>query len=531
MAKLLFFNGKIASLDASNTLYEVMGINGHQIDFLGDMSQVDAITEHYDEMIDLKGQFVMPGFNDSHLHLLNYGYSQRKMDLTHYDSIEAMILASQLRISESHPRKDQWFLGRGWNQDRLEEKRVVTRADLDRISMEIPIVFTRVCGHMSACNTAALNQIAHLQENQHDPNIDIEQGLFYEEALNVLFSAIPSPDSESVKEMILSTIDEMLQYGITSVQSDDLRALPDQDEQKVLNAYMELAESDQLKIKVYEQCLFFDGKSFEQLIKKDVKGCKNFRMGPLKLLLDGSLGARTALLSQPYSDAPETHGVLSFSQAEIADIFEFAMANNVQVAAHAIGDGAMDVFLTEVEKSQYPDKVKNLRNGIVHAQITNPSLIQRMKNLHMMAYVQPIFLDYDIHIVHKRTGARADVAYAFKSMLNESISVTMGTDAPVVHFNPFENIYCAVERKDLNGYPKEGYLPHESLSRYEVLRAYTYTGAYASFEEMEKGTLEIGKCADFIILDQDLLEVDSKTLLKTKVLSTYVDGKCVYSLT
>ena len=531
MAKLLFVNGKIASLDASNTFYEAMSIDGHQIDFLGDMSQVHANLENYDEIIDLKGQFVMPGFNDSHLHLLNYGYSQRKMDLTQFESIEAMIKAAQSRISESQHPKDQWFLGRGWNQDYLEEKRILTRADLDRISTEVPIVFTRVCGHMSTCNTAALRQIDHLQENLQDPNIDSEQGLFYEEALNVLFSAIPSPDCESVKEMILSSVEEMIQFGITSVQSDDLRALPDQDEQKVLKAYMELAENDQLKIKIYEQCLFFDGNSFKKFIQQDVHGCKNFRIGPLKLLLDGSLGARTALLSQPYSDAPETCGVLSFSQTEISEIFEFAMANHIQVAAHAIGDGAMDIFLTEVEKSQYQDEVKNMRNGIVHAQITNPSLIQRMKNLQMMAYVQPIFLDYDIHIVHKRTGARADTAYAFKSMLDENIYISMGSDAPVVHFNPFENIYCAVERKDLAGYPKEGYLPQEALSRFEVLRAYTYTGAYASFEDMEKGTLEVGKCADFIILNQDLFEVDSKMILKTKVLSTYVDGKCVYSLT
>ena len=532
--KTLFINGKWITLDQAQPTCTALGIENDLITFIGSNEDATQLMDQYDHVIDLKGMFAMPGFNDSHMHLVNYGYTQNKMDLTCYFKIDELIEKGIGFIKEKNVTPDQWLLGRGWNQDKLIDKRLITRSDLDQISTEIPIVFTRVCGHMSVCNSAALGEISDQKKLNENPNVSIEEGLFVEEALNLLYSEMPSPDIAEIQKMILSTCDELVSYGITSVQSDDLCALPDQAYDKILQAYETLNRANLLKVKVYQQCLFFGEETFESFLNQGFRtgqGDDYFKIGPLKLLLDGSLGARTALLDAPYSDDASTRGVLSIEAGELKRIFELAMSNDIQVAAHAIGDGAMNLMLDQMETSLYKNKFETSRNGIVHAQITNPEILSRMVQNHVMAYVQPIFLDYDIHIVKERTGERANQAYAFKSMIENKLHVSMGTDAPVVHFNPFENIYCAVERKDLSGFPEDGYLPAEALSRLEAIRAYTLEGAYASFEEEKKGTLTIGKKADFIVLDENLLEIEAEKIKNVKVLSTYSNGKCVYQRT
>ncbi|SHK30695.1 amidohydrolase [Paramaledivibacter caminithermalis] len=529
--KTLLINGKIASLNSKNAFYEAIGVNGNKIDFLGSNADAKKIISHYDEVISLEGKLVLPGFNDSHMHLLNYGYTLKKMDLTKIYSIENMIEEAKKFIKAHSITNEKWLLGRGWNQDKLLENRFPKRADLDKISKDIPILFTRTCGHISVCNTAALNMVGINGLDKNDPNINIEEGIFQEDALNILYKAVPSPSVEDIKEMILTTCDHLIKNGITSVQTDDLYSMPDQDYKKVIAAYKELNEEKKLPVRIYEQCLFFDKPSFEEFVKLGYKtgmGDEFFKIGPLKLLLDGSLGARTALLREDYSDCPGNIGIACFKQEELNELFDYSQKHGFQVAAHAIGDKAMDMFITSIKESSSYDKNKDNRHGIVHAQITNSEIIHSMKDLSLIAYVQPIFLDYDLHIVRDRVGKRANESYAFKTMYDLGIKVCGGSDAPVTHFNPFENIYSAVVRKDLNNMPSTPYLPEERLSVTEALKIFTINGAYSSFEENIKGSLEIGKLADLVVLSEDLFAIPKEEIKNVYIEMTMIDGKIVY---
>ncbi len=526
---ILFLNGKIATLDDDNKFYEAVGIRGNRIDFLGSSERAFELWDEYAKVIDLEGNTLMPSFNDSHMHLLNYGYTQKKLNLSQYKSIKETIHESSNFIKENGIKNGKWILGRGWNQDYLEEKRFFTKEDLDSISVEHPIVFTRTCGHIAVCNSKALAMIH--KDLLEDENIDIESGTFYELAIEILNGIIDSPDIDEMKSMITETCEELIENGITSVQSDDFNAMPDGDFKKVIKAYEELENEEMLKVRIYEQCLL---PRKEQLVEflslgyKTGKGSSFFKIGPLKLLIDGALGGRTALLSEPYSDDIANNGICVYSQEEIDSFVSYAHDNGMQIAIHAIGDMAMDMVIDAYEKIPSNTEENKMRHGIVHCQITNKEIIDRFRKNNIVAYIQPIFLDYDLHIVEERVGDRYSETYAFNTMNEKGIKLCGGSDAPVVHFNPFENIYCAVTRKDLRGYPEAGFISEEKLSLEEALKLFTINSAYSSFEEEIKGSLEIGKLADMIVLDRDIFTVEENEIKNIKVDMTVVDGEIVF---
>ncbi len=526
---ILFLKGKIAALDDDNNFYEAIGINGNTIDFLGTNERAFELWDKYDEVIDLEGHTLLPSFNDSHMHLLNYGYTRKMLNLTKYKSIkEAIDKATDFIETMSIP-KGKWVLGRGWNQDYLEEKRFFTRADLDCISKEHPIVFTRTCGHIAVCNSKALSMIdKNLLEND---NIDIEKGTFYEIAIERLNEVIDSPNIDEVKDMIIDTCSELLENGITSAQTDDFNALPDGDFRKVIAAYKELENEELLRVRIYEQCLLPSEEKLEEFLSlgyKTGKGSRFFKIGPLKLLVDGALGGRTALLNEPYSDDSTNTGICVYSQDELDKFTSYAHDNDIQIAIHAIGDKAMDMVIDAYEKIPNNTEENKMRHGIVHCQITNQEILNRLASNNIIAYIQPIFLDYDLHIVEERVGSRYSETYAFNTMKEKGVKICGGSDAPVVHFNPFENIYSAVTRKDLKGYPESGFLPKERLSLMDALKLFTINSSYSSFEEDVKGSLEIGKLADMIILDRDIFTIDEDEIKDIKVDMTVVDGKIVF---
>lgn len=529
MMNTLFLNGKIAALDEKNNFYEALGIKNNIIEFLGTTEEGNAEKASYDQIIDLNGKVVLPGFNDSHLHLLNYGYTLEKMDLTKVNSIEEMIAAGIEFIAERQATSLNCLLGRGWNQDKLNENRFPTREDLDKISTEIPVIFTRICGHIAVCNSVALDHIYHgiLEDNK---NIDLSKGIFMEDALSIIYGIIPPPSVESMKSMILRTCDELLSYGITSVQTDDFDAMPDKSFENVIKAYKELLSEGNLKVRIYEQCLFENLDVFKEFIHNGYKtgmGDDFFKIGPLKLLLDGALGGRTALLREAYSDDAGNCGIGLYSQEALNKYIKTAHDNGFQTAAHCIGDKAMDLYLNALDNLNTP--LKAGRHGIVHCQITNGEIIERMNNMDVMAYIQPIFLDYDMHIVEDRVGSRYKETYAFKTMDDKGIKLSIGCDAPVVHFNPFENLYSAVCRKDLNNFPEGGFMPEEKLSLERALKLFTSGSAYCSFDEDKKGTLEIGKLADLVVLDKDIFKIPEDEIRYVQAEMTMVDGKIVYT--
>ena len=320
-------------------------------------------------------------------------------------------------------------------------------------------------------------------------------------------------------------------YGVTSVQSDDycvFRALP---WQTVNQAFRELEASGELTVRVYEQSNFTSVPELRAFIDSGCvtgAGTDMFRIGPLKLLGDGSLGARTAWLSRPYADDPTTRGIPIFTREQLEDLIGCAHDAGMQVAVHAIGDATLDMILDAVEKAQARHPRSDCRHGIVHCQITRPEQLRRMADMEMHIYAQSIFLDYDIHIVERLAGPElAASSYSWKTLMDLGCSVSNGTDCPVELPDAMAGIQCAVTRTTLRD--RVGpYLPDQAFTVQEALDSYTIRGAEASFEEGFKGRIAPGYLADFTVLGADPFETDPFALRDIPVLAAFLGGRMVY---
>ena len=499
-----------------------------------------AMKEPGDEVKDLKGRFVCAGFNDSHMHLLNYGNALGAADLSqHTQSLSGMKEYMKEFIREQSPKPGTWVRGRGWNHDYFEdERRFPNRRDLDMISTEHPICLTRTCGHACVVNTMAL-RLAGITGNtpqvegglyevdeSGEPN-----GIFRENAMDLIYGCLPEPAKEDIKEMILAASKALNRYGVTSSQTDDLLAFNNVPYERVLEAYRELDAEGRMTVRVYEQSQFTTLDGLKAFVEKGYNtgwGNHWFKIGPLKMLGDGSLGARSAYLSQPYTDDGSTRGIPIFTRQQFEDMVEYADSQGMQVAIHAIGDGILDDILAAYEKALARHPGKDHRHGIVHCQITRPDQLDKFAKLSLHAYFQSIFLDYDIHIVEERIGKeRAASSYHFRT-LYETTHASNGSDCPVELPDVMKGIQCAVTRTTVKDHVGP-YLPEQALDIKQALDSFTAEGAYASFEENVKGRIAPGMLADFVILGANPFETSPEELAGIPVEATYVDGVCRYS--
>lgn len=522
---LILYNGVIHTMNEEETV-SALAIKDGLIAVSGDDDTVLALKNTDTELIDLKGRAMLPGFNDSHLHILNTGLTNRGIRLGDCKSVEDMIVKGREYLTQNPDLK--LMQGRGWNQDNFSVPGFPTREDLDKISEEVAIVFTRACGHVTVLNSKAL-EYYNCESFPVDPeggSYDLTTGLFAEKAIDLLKSR-PINKAE-IKEILKEVTKDMASYGITSAQSDDFGSAERED---VIGAYRELAEAGELPIRINQQCIFGVLEGVTEFLSEDydLSEVRDFyKLGPIKLLSDGSLGARTAFMSKPYHDDPSTCGIACFSQEELDDIVSYCQGKGRAVAIHCIGDGALRRALTSIEKAQHRFGTK-LRHGIVHCQISDKETLDKMKELEVVAYIQPIFLDYDLHIVEARVGKEtAATSYAFKTLKESGVNISLGTDSPVEPYATMPNIYCAVNRKDLSGYPKEGYNVKEALSVFEAVRAYTVGSAYCSQEENIKGKLTPGYYADMTVLERDIFNCDPGEIKDVKVVMTIVGGKVTY---
>lgn len=484
--------------------------------------------------VDLGGAFVCPGFIDSHMHLLNYGQTLTIAPLAkHTDSLERMLDC----LARTKPGRGGWILGRGWNQDYFSDvKRMPDRHDLDKVSTVHPVCATRACGHALAVNSKALELLGisadtpqveggQIMMENGQPN-----GVFFDNAMDLVFSAIPAPGKEEIKDMLRSACKALNAYGITSCHSDDYCVFQNLPWQTVNEAYRELEEAGELSVRVYEQANFPEVAALAEFVEMGNVtgvGSERFRMGPLKLLGDGALGARTAYLSRPYADAPETRGLSVFTPEEFDALIGYANEHGMQVAVHCIGDACLDLVLGSLEKALAEHPRQEHRHGVVHCQITRPDQLERIAGMGLNVYAQSIFLDYDIHIVHQRVGAElAETSYSWKTLMNLGARVSNGSDCPVEYPNVLGGIQCAVTRRDLKGHGP--YLPEQAFTVREALDSFTKAGAWASFEEDVKGQIKPGMLADFVVLGEDPFTVEEGKIKDIPVLSTYVGEKRVY---
>ncbi len=536
--RTIYYGGRVFT--GSLPLQEAFLVEDERFLCVGTNEEILAMKQPDDEAVPLGDCFVCAGFNDSHMHLVNYGHAMEQCDLTRAtDSLQS--LQNALRIfDEMHPGgSEDWLSGRGWNQDLfLPETGIPTRLDLDAVTTARPICIVRCCGHCLIVNTRAL-ELLGLDENTPIPEggaADRDEngrltGVFRDMAMSLVYSRLPAPSRNDLKRKIRKACRALNQVGVTSCHSDDLCVFDAVTWQEVLEAFREVKEEGGLTVRVNEQSQLTDLAQLQDFLDSGLTtgvGDEWFRIGPLKMLGDGSLGARTAYLSGEYADEPGEKGLAIFTQEQFDEMIALANRHHMSAAVHAIGDGILDRVLNAYEAAfrEYPRE--DHRSGVVHVQLTRPDQLERMKKLNLHSYVQTIFLDYDSHIVRERAGEElAASSYAFRTLRAGGGHVSNGTDCPVEWPDPMRGVQCAVTRQPLDA-SLPPYRPEEAYSVEEALQIYTWEGAYASFEEAFKGRIAPGMAADFVILSADPFETPSQELALIRTLRTFLAGKCVY---
>ena len=505
---------------------------------VGSDGEILAERRPGDRCVDLKGRFVCPGFNDSHMHLLNFGNALRSARLApHTGSLAHLLEYVRAFLAEQTPGEGQWLLGRGWNQDLFSDThRMPDRHDLDRISTRVPILLTRACGHCCVVNTRAL-QLAGIGPDTPAPEggaIGLESGFpdgrLYDNAMELVQRALPVPGREELRSMLRAACREVNRFGITSVQTDDYQVFPEVPWQTINEVYREMAEAGELTVRVTEQAQFTEPEGLLHFIRSGCvtgSGTELFRIGPVKLLGDGSLGSRTARLSRPYADAPGEQGLLLYTDDQMAAMVDCAHENGMQLAIHAIGDACLDQVLNVIEGALRAHPRADHRHGIVHCQISRPEQLRRIRQLGLHVYAQSIFLDYDNHIVAPRVGAAlAGSSYRWRTLADMGVSVSNGSDCPVELPDVMAGIECAVTRTSLDG--TGPYLPEEAFTVQQALDSFTRRGAEASFEEDRKGQIAPGFLADFTLLSGNPFEAEPHRLHEIAVEACFLGGKPVF---
>lgn len=537
--KTAYVNGVIYTVDPSFGRAEAFLVEDGRFTAVGSSSQILETAGEGCRIRDLQNKTVLPGFNDSHLHLLNYAYGLSKLNLGGVSGVEEIIERGRKYIEERKVPEGSWVLGRGWNQAFFREGRPPLKEELDLISRDRPICLTRVCEHMVAVNSKAL-EAAGIDENTPDPEGgEIERdgaghltGLLKETARYLIYGVIPPKSVEEIKEMLVAAVKTASAFGVTSAQTDDFETFSDKDWHKVIRAYEELKAEGRLNIRIYEQCLLPRPDRLREFLDAGYKtgwGDNRFKIGPLKLLTDGSLGGRTAFLSIPYQDAPAQRGIAVFTPEELDELVITAHTRGMQLVCHGIGDAAMNRILDSFQKAQQAMPKEDARMGIIHVQITDEPLIRRFKEQEVLAYLEPVCLNSDLHIAEQRVGEKlASTSYQYRSFCELGIPTPMSSDCPVDSLNPFDSLFVGVNRTDYSGFPAGGWRPEQKLTVEQMIKGFTIQGAFASFEEKEKGSIERGKLADFIILSKDPFCVPEKELRSVEVEETYLEGERIY---
>lgn len=539
--RTIYTDGRVFTGDAS--LAEAFIVEDGRFVAVGTTAELLSASHRRkgDEVVSLGGRFVCPGFNDSHMHLLSLGNALELCSLSDATGSLAELQQALRDFAALHQLQEgEWLLGRGWNQDYFTPASdIPTRYDLDAVSTAHPICITRCCGHCLVVNSRAL-ELLGIDEATPVPDggtIDRDSaghltGVFRDTAMVLVQSRLPAPTREDLKRKILKGAQALSAVGVTSCQTDDFCSFENVSWQEVLAAYQELEAENKLTVRVYEQSQFTEPVGLQAFLDAGLttgSGSEMFKIGPLKLLGDGSLGARTAYLSGTYADAPGEKGLAIFTQEQFNELISLAHCHGMQCAVHVIGDGILDRVLDAYAYAFSLSPARDHRSGVVHVQLTRPDQLQRMKELNLHAYVQTVFIDYDSRIVHARAGDElASTSYAFHTLHELGLHVSNGTDSPVEAPNPLRGLQCAVTRQPLDG-SLPPYRPEEAMTVAEALRAYTIEGAYASFEEGFKGRIAPGMAADFVLLSGDPFETPAAQISQIQVLETFLGGRKIYA--
>lgn len=560
---LIVHNAIVYTVDSSFSNAESFAIKDGKFIAVG---KNDDILNKYEakKIIDAEGKSVYPGFIDSHCHFYGYGEGLQELDLVGTKSFEEVI---EKVVEYAKTNKSEWIVGRGWDQNDWDVKEYPTRYELEKLFPNTPVFLERVDGHAAIANGTALKKakigidtkisggvievdlITKEEGEQYDwlkfeyggetkpiqYPLSIPSGILVDNAVDLIKTKMSKPSKESIKNSLLAAQKDCFAVGLTTVDDAGLEKI-------IVDNIDELQKSGELKMRVY--AMLTDNKeNLDFYLKAGPYKTDRLNVRSFKFYADGALGSRGACLLQPYSDKPEGQGFL-LSKKEHFDSVANALITTYrfQMNTHCIGDSSVH-FLQYIYKKYTTDLIArqnlttnsfyNLRWRIEHFQVTTPQDIKLLTEIakrgNLIPSVQPTHATSDMYWAKDRLGIeRVKYAYAYNDLLKAAGMIALGTDFPVENINPLYTFYAAVARKDLKGFPVGGFQMENALSRENTLRGMTIWGAYANFEENEKGSIEIGKLADFVILENDIMKCNIDEVPKTKVVYTFVNGEMVY---
>lgn len=517
---LLIHHATIYTVDSSFSTAEALAVKDGRILETGSN---EALLKKYaaKESIDAKGQFIYPGFIDAHAHFFGYGQSLQTADLNGTTSWQA-ILDTLSSFAKTHP--DGWLLGRGWDQNDWDNKEFPSNEALNTLFPDRPVLLSRVDGHAAIANAKAL-ELAGVKPGVTLTGGTVEvrngklTGILIDNAIDLVNNRVPSASVQQMKQSLLDAQQRCFAVGLTTI--DDC-GLP----YSVVEMMDGMQKTGDLKMRLY--VMLSDGKqNFDYLFAKGPIKTDRLHVNGFKVYADGALGSRGACLLHPYSDKPGWRGFLLSEPAHFDSVARILYEKNFQMCTHAIGDSGNRTILNTYAK--YLKDKNDRRWRIEHAQVVNKADFEMFGKYSIIPSVQPTHATSDMYWAEQRLGAeRVRGAYAFNDLLKQNGWIPLGTDFPVEDISPFKTFYAAVVRKDAKGWPAAGFQVENALSREAALRGMTIWAAKSNFEENEKGSLEKGKFADFVMLDKDLMKAGESELLQTKVQRTYVGGEKVF---
>jgi predicted amidohydrolase YtcJ len=526
-ADTIFVNGRVYV--RQGRFETAIAVAGDRVLAVGDDAAVRAFASKDTRVIDLKGRLVTPGFNDAHVHFLDGGFGLLSVDLR--DAKDEADFAARIGKHAASLPKGAWILNGNWDHERWPSQALPTRSLIDSLTRDNPVSVNRLDGHMVLANSLAL-KAAGIDRNTQDPfggtivrdAAGEPTGVLKDNAQDLLYKALPEPSREMNVRAAKAALAHAASLGVTSVQDNSsIDALP---------TYQQIRAEDGLlaRINVWRPV-----SAMKSLIESGVRsglGDDWIRIGAIKILSDGSMGAGTAAFFEPYSDEPTTSGLLLYPVEELNRMIDEADAAGFQLAVHAIGDRANALVLDAFEKVAGSRPRADRRLRIEHSQVVRRADLARYAKLRVVASIQPSHCIDDMRWAPKRIGVeRCRMAYNFKSFLDAGIPVAFGTDWYVEPLDPRIGLYAAVTRETLAGGPKGGFLPEERISLDAAIDLYTRGSAYAEFADERKGTLEPGKLADLAVFATDLFKIEPKRILETPVDLTMVGGRVVFERT
>ena len=514
---LIIVNSEIYTANENNQIAKSIAVKDGKII---EVSSENLVSKYEaNEILDANGKTILPGFIDSHCHFYNLGLDQQVVDLRGTTSFEEII--ERLIASDLNNQSDV-ILGRGWDQNDWDNKQFPVNTELNKVFKNKLVVLERIDGHAYIVNDNAL-ELAGIDQNtlvrgglvllkDNKPT-----GVLIDAPMSMVDKVLPEKSIREKVNALKQAQEISFSYGLTTVSDAGLST-------EIINVIDSLHKSDELKIKIYAM-VSVSKKNIQRLKETGIIKTPKLNVRSFKVYGDGALGSRGAALKKPYCDDPHNYG---FLRTDIKDLKYYAneiAGMGFQMNTHAIGDSTVSVLLKEYQKVL--NDIEDPRWRIEHSQVVDLNEFE-LYNDKILPSVQPTHATSDMYWAYDRLGKRIDGAYAFKDLLSQSKRIALGTDFPVEKVNPFHTFYSSIERKDLNGYPENGFQIENALTREETLKGMTIWGAYFNFEEDEKGTIEKGKSADFIIIDQNIMKIEADKIPYTKVLKTFVDGELVF---